>query len=170
MHRVLQGQLWDREEPHWVKEAEQVPLPCDYTAVSSPLRHHHCARLPSYKRSSRRNKTRQICPSPIPLGYVETKRKKIKRNPIFHFLILQQKTLQPPLSFLCMWHTQRYTSSAALYFFLRFIYLFMIDTHTHTRGEGAKTQEEGEAGSMLRAQRRTRSQDPRVTPWAKDRC
>ena len=34
----------------------------------------------------------------------------------------------------------------------------------------AETQEEGEAGSMLGARRRTRSRDSRIAPWAKGRC
>ena len=46
----------------------------------------------------------------------------------------------------------------AFYFF---IFLFMRDTQRE-----AETQAEGEAGSMQGAQRRTRSRDPRVTPWA----
>ncbi|KAF3821706.1 hypothetical protein GH733_009748 [Mirounga leonina] len=49
VHRVLQGQLWDREEPHCVKEAKHVPLPCDYKALSSPPQQHNCFCLPSYK-------------------------------------------------------------------------------------------------------------------------
>ena len=34
----------------------------------------------------------------------------------------------------------------------------------------AETQAEGAAGSLQEAQHRTWSQDPRITPWAKDRC
>ena len=34
------------------------------------------------------------------------------------------------------------------------------------RGREAETQAEGEAGSMRRARRRTRSQVSRITPWA----
>ena len=38
------------------------------------------------------------------------------------------------------------------------------------REREAETQKEGEAGSMLGAQRGTRSWDPRIVPWAKGRC
>ena len=49
------------------------------------------------------------------------------------------------------------------YFFLRF-YLFI---HRDTqRKREAETQAEGEAGSMKRARRGTRSRASRITPWA----
>ena len=44
----------------------------------------------------------------------------------------------------------------------------MIDREREREGE-AETQAEGEAGSMQGAQRGTRSQDSRITPWAKGR-
>ena len=47
------------------------------------------------------------------------------------------------------------------FFFKDFVYLFMRDTERE-----AETQAEGEAGSMQGARCGTRSQDPRVTPWA----
>ena len=37
------------------------------------------------------------------------------------------------------------------------------------RERDAETQAEGEAGSMQGARRGTRSQDPRIMPWAKGR-
>ena len=52
-----------------------------------------------------------------------------------------------------------------LYFiFLRF-YLFI-----HERQKEAETQAEGEAGSTQGAQCVTRSQIPRIMPWAEGRC
>ena len=55
-----------------------------------------------------------------------------------------------------------------LFIFKFFKDLFMIDRE---RGEReAETQGEGEAGSMPGALRGTRSQDSRITPWAKGRC
>ena len=48
--------------------------------------------------------------------------------------------------------------------FLRCICLFMRDT-----GREAETQAEGEAGSLWGARCGTRSQEPRITPWAKGR-
>ena len=50
-------------------------------------------------------------------------------------------------------------------FFLRF-YLFIHERHTEREAE---TEAEGEAGSMQEAQRRIRSQDFRIMPWAKGR-
>ncbi|CAD7688380.1 unnamed protein product [Nyctereutes procyonoides] len=50
-------------------------------------------------------------------------------------------------------------------FFLRF-YLFIHDRH---REREAETEAEGEAGSMQGAQRETRSQVSRITPWAEGR-
>ena len=44
----------------------------------------------------------------------------------------------------------------------------MRDTEREGAGGGAETQAEGEAGSMQRARRETRSRDPRITPWAED--
>ena len=51
------------------------------------------------------------------------------------------------------------------FFFKDFIYLFI-----HDREREAETQSEGEAGSMQGARHGTRSQDSRITPWAKGRC
>ena len=51
-------------------------------------------------------------------------------------------------------------------FFLRF-YLF-IHEREREREREAETQAEGEAGSMQGARCRTRSRDPRITPWAED--
>ena len=45
-------------------------------------------------------------------------------------------------------------------------YLFIHERH---REREAKTQAEGEAGSMQGAQCRTRSRDSRITPWAEGR-
>ena len=48
--------------------------------------------------------------------------------------------------------------------FLRF-HLFIHERHTQRKREReAETQAEGEAGSLRRSQRGTRSQDPRITP------
>ena len=52
-----------------------------------------------------------------------------------------------------------------LFFFLR-ICLFMRDT----RRERSRDTAEGEAGSSWRTQCKTRSQDPKITTWAKGRC
>ena len=52
-----------------------------------------------------------------------------------------------------------------LLFFKDFIHLFMKATQRE-----AETQVEGEAGSLLGARCRTRSQDPGMMPWVKGRC
>ena len=52
-----------------------------------------------------------------------------------------------------------------LFIFKDFTYLFMRDTHREREGE-AETQTEGEADSTQGARHKTRSQDPRIKPWA----
>ena len=49
--------------------------------------------------------------------------------------------------------------------FLKRFYLFMRDTQRET-----ETEAEGEADSMQGARHGTRSQDSRITTWAKGRC
>ena len=51
------------------------------------------------------------------------------------------------------------------FFKIKIFYLF-----THDRPRETETQTEGKAGSMQGVQYGTRSQDSRITPWAKGRC
>ena len=53
-----------------------------------------------------------------------------------------------------------------IYFFKDFIYLFIEMQREREREREAETQAEGEAGSMQRARRGTRSRVSRITPWA----